>query len=258
MTGTTGGSASPGEPSSRGSFVNPRPALARIIADLRPPTLSGKRGECEGTMKLYYHPISPNSHKVLVALYEKGIPFDGEVVNILDPQTKAAYSKDVNVYGKVPFLVRDDGRRIPESTIIVEYLDTYFETGPKLIPTDKELGRQVRFQDRMCDFYLSEPVGLLLHFKQHADVVEHAMSQIKTTLDLLEKHQVADGREFLVGNQFSLADITVAAMTGALGMFGISPEAHPKLSAWRAKIIERPSFQRVLKEAAPYFAALNV
>src|SRR5437588_18771 len=36
-------------------------------------------------MKLYYHPLSPNSHKVLLGLYEKGVPFQREVVNILYP-----------------------------------------------------------------------------------------------------------------------------------------------------------------------------
>ena len=49
-------------------------------------------------MKLYYHPLSGYSQKVLVALYEKNIPFDGEVINLMNPEAKAAYKKDVLPY----------------------------------------------------------------------------------------------------------------------------------------------------------------
>ena len=53
--------------------------------------------------------------------------------------------------------MRDDGWMIPESTIIVEYLDSQFDQGPRLIPQDKELARRARFFDRQFDLYVNEP-----------------------------------------------------------------------------------------------------
>ena len=88
-------------------------------------------------MKLYYHPLSPNSHKALLGLYEKGIPFQREVVNILDPAALEAYRTEVNPLGKIPFLVTDAGQRIPESTIILEHLERQFPE-PSLVPKDPE------------------------------------------------------------------------------------------------------------------------
>ena len=75
-------------------------------------------------MKLYCALPSPYSQKVLIAFKEKGIKFDPEYVNLMDPEKHAEYKKFYPI-GKVPLLVLEDGYMIPESSIIVEYLDTH-------------------------------------------------------------------------------------------------------------------------------------
>ena len=112
-------------------------------------------------MKLYYHPVSGYSRKVLLALYEKNIPFEGVVVNLFDPAEAEKYRNDINPMGKVPYLVRDDGWKIPESTIIVEYLEGAHSSGPKLISDDKDTARRQRFYDRCGDLYLMEPIATI-------------------------------------------------------------------------------------------------
>ena len=61
-------------------------------------------------MKLYYHPLSGYSQKVIVAFYEKGLSFDGEIVELMNPEAKAAYMKDVYPIGKVPLMIATEVR----------------------------------------------------------------------------------------------------------------------------------------------------
>ena len=112
-------------------------------------------------MKLYYHPLSGYSQKTIVAFYEKGLEFEGEIVELMDPESKGAYMQDVYPIGKVPFLIADDGRQIPESSIIIEYLENTYDSGTLLIPDDKHLARQVRFHDRMTDLYIQNQLGTI-------------------------------------------------------------------------------------------------
>src|SRR5262252_5379474 len=107
-------------------------------------------------MKLYYFPLSPYSQKALIALEEKGVPCDRELVNLGDAAARAAYDK-VNRFGKVPFL-RDEARdwSVPESSIIMEYVEQHVSGGTQLIPSDPDQARQARFHDRVFDLYITE------------------------------------------------------------------------------------------------------
>ena len=59
----------------------------------------------------------------------------------------------------------EEDHMIPESSIIIEYLDTHYSSGVQLIPTDKDLARQVRFIDRMQDNYLNDNIATLFFEK---------------------------------------------------------------------------------------------
>src|SRR5688572_18129698 len=100
-------------------------------------------------MKLYYYPLSRYSQKVLLALYEKQVAFTPIVLYPGNPDERAELRK-LTPLGKVPLLVLDDGWKIPESTIIIEYLDAHAK-GARLIPEDRDLARQTRFHDRIAD-----------------------------------------------------------------------------------------------------------
>ncbi|MDH3377518.1 MAG: glutathione S-transferase family protein, partial [Gammaproteobacteria bacterium] len=110
-------------------------------------------------MELHYHPLSTYSQKVLIALFEMGIEFEPKIVNMFDPEQRAQY-RSLYPIGKVPLLVLDDGHPIPESSIIVEYLNSISD-GVRLIPDDPTEARKTRFLDRMYDLYLNNNVGAL-------------------------------------------------------------------------------------------------
>ena len=110
-------------------------------------------------MKLYYHPLSSYSRKVLIALAEKQLSVETEEVNLFDPEVKAAFKTDVNPFGKVPVLkLENPDWMIPESSIIIEYLDGHYDSGTRLIPEDKDLARQARFHDRIECLGIGEEV----------------------------------------------------------------------------------------------------
>ena len=150
--------------------------------------------------------------------------------------------------GKVPLLVLDDGWKIPESTIIVEYLDTRVATGTRLIPDDRDLARQTRFHDRLADLYVTEPV-VALHFQRGDQAAAHArLDTLFTGFDAnLAK------RTWIMGDAFTLADCSlIPALRYATQLHPFDKWRH--LSAYFARASERPSVREVYDELAPHLA----
>ena len=212
-------------------------------------------------MKLYYMPISTYSQKTLIAFYEKGVAFTPQIVLPMDPpEAKAAYLK-INPLGKVPTLVLDDGHIIPESTTIIEYLeDHHGASGTRLIPEgSKDRARQTRFFDRQCDLYLNNTMQtIFFDGRKPADQRNPAgVAAARKTIDIMypmfDEHMAK--RTWMMGDDFSMADCAAAPCLAYLRM--IQPfEQHKHLSAYAARLMERPSFARVLSDAAPYMAKM--
>lgn len=207
-------------------------------------------------MKLYYHPLSTYSQKTLMAFYEKGVSFTPEIVSLMDPAGREAYLK-INPLGKVPMLVLDDGWKIPESSIIIEYIDTHYETGTKLIPDDKDLARQTRFRDRMADLYIDDQMTTIFFDsrKPPAEKEPARVAKARATLDTMFQiiDQEIDNKTWAMGDFFSMADCAIAPPLGYCRQ--IHPfDKYANLTAYFNRLAQRPSYQRVLGEAAPYLA----
>ncbi len=210
-------------------------------------------------MKLYYHPISTYAQKALIAFYEKSVAFTPELVNLMDEAARGAYRK-IYPLGKVPLLVLDDGQWVPESSIIVEYLDTHFSDGPKLIPDEPELSRQVRFKDRMYDLYLNESVAALIfeswkpESERNQELIERSQFRIGVMYDFMEIN--LDEHTWTNGEIFTLGDCAAAPPLFYAGEMAPFDE-RPNIVAYWQRLQERPSIRRVLDEAAPYLAELQ-
>src|ERR1043165_2151061 len=106
------------------------------------------------SLTLHFHPLSSFCHKVLIALYENGTPFTGKLVNLQDEAERAAL-RALWPIGKFPVLqdsARD--RVVPESSIIIEYLDQHYPGRTKVIPSDPDAARQMRLRDRYFDLHI--------------------------------------------------------------------------------------------------------
>jgi glutathione S-transferase len=215
-------------------------------------------------LKFYFHPLSSFCHKALIALYETGTPFEPVLVNLGDPESRAAFLK-VWAAGKFPVL-RDEAanRTIPESSLIIEYLAQHFPGTSQLVYADPDLARQTRLRDRFFDFFLHLPMqkvfGDNLRPRDQRDAygVEEAKRQIRNAYDMLES-DLAGGISngpWAMGEDFTLADCSAAPALFYANMAEPFGAGHGQVAAYLERLKSRPSYARVLKEAEPYFGMI--
>ena len=145
------------------------------------------------SLKLYFHPLSSFCQKVLVALYENGTPFEPRIVDLGNAAAAAEFKK-IWPIGKFPVL-RDDARdrTVPESSIIIEYLDRHYPGGTRFLPADPDLARQTRMRDRFFDLYLQLPMQKIVGDrlrppgKNDPFGVEQAKAQLQTALGMVDR-----------------------------------------------------------------------
>lgn len=209
-------------------------------------------------MDLYFSYLSTYSQKVLIGLYEKDTAFTPHLVDLSDPEARAEYVK-LYPFGKLPLLVRDDGRMIPESSIIVEYIDNQFEQEPILIPRDPELARRARFMDRMCDLYLNDPVVNLIfeswkpEDEQNRELISKSSERIGTMYRFMDDQ--LSSSPYLAGETFSIADcaaMPVLFYANSFAPFG----GFDNIFRYWEEVSSRPSFVRLKQEAEPYIQAV--
>src|SRR5262249_4404734 len=155
--------------------------------------------------------------------------------------------------GKFPVL-RDDAknRTVPESSIIIEYLDQHYPGRTRLIPADPERARQTRFFDRIYDLHLHMPmqkvVGDRLRPPSKTDPygVDQAKALITTTLGLIEKHMAT--RRWTMGDEFTLADCSAGPPLFYVNKLMPFGDTHRNAWTYFERLLARPSFARALKE----------
>ena len=213
-------------------------------------------------MKLYYFPLSSYSQKALLAFHEKELAFTPAIVDLTNSEAKRAYQHDVYPIGKVP-LLEAEGLQLPESTLIAEWIDERHPgSGTRLVPAEPALALEVRKLDRFADGYLNEPMQKVLFDpmrpadKRDPLGVERARALLDRAYGCLEERLAENGGPWLLGNRFSLADVSAAPPLFYLQR-GYPWTAHRNLSAYAARLFERPSWKKVLHEASPYLAALG-
>jgi glutathione S-transferase len=205
---------------------------------------------------LYYHPLSSSCWKVLIALYESGTAFEPKLLNLGDPQEREAYLALWPV-GKMPLLL-DGERVVPETSVIVEYLAQREPAGAgRLVPQDAAQALEVRLMDRLLDLYGMMPMQAIVADRLRAEAdrdalaVEQARGTLATLYGVLERK--LEGREWMAGETFSLADCTAApALFYAFTLVPLPP-GHPQLAGYFERVLQRPSVARVLQEAGPFF-----
>lgn len=204
------------------------------------------------SLTLYYHPLSSYCHKVLIALYERGLEFERRIIDLGDAADRAELAA-IWPFTRFPVLRdRARGRDLAESTIIVEYLDR-IGSASALMPAHPEAALEARFWDRICDTCLEGPLQQIVldRLRGAGADTSAARATLRTAYDVLER-QLAS-RQWLAGAAFTLADCAAAPAlfyTSTLEPFA----GHQReLQRYFEQLIERPSIRRVIGEAAPSF-----
>ena len=218
-------------------------------------------------MKLYSGPLSLFSRKVEIALGEKGLAYEREMV----PFTQArGYSPKhpavlaANPKAQVPVLV-DGDLTLFDSTIIAEYLEEAYP-GTPLFPAGAQPRARCRLLELYGDEILFAPVRRMLYRTEppHPDPKLQALREEEgRQADAAIRAHYTDLQEQLGGQDyfcgaFSVADIALfMTVLFALRLKGPRLDGHPGLGAWYARVRARPAVAKVADEVAAADRALS-
>jgi glutathione S-transferase len=206
------------------------------------------------TLTLHEHPFAAYCWKALIALYERDLPFEPQVV--LDDADRARLA-ELWPMASIPVLVDGEaGITLPESSPIVEYLDGLGEAS-RLVPQDPAAALQARLWDRVFDGHVMTPmqkiVGDSLRPEGRGDpqgVVE-ARATLEQAYDLLDRHLTGGG--WAAGAEFTLADCAAApALFYARIVHRWDEQRLADLTRYYMELTARPSVARVIGEALEY------
>jgi glutathione S-transferase len=207
-------------------------------------------------LTLHYHPLSSYCHKVLIAIDVLGIEVDKQLLDLADPAQRASHLA-LWPMGKMPLLV-DQGRPVPETSIIIEHLQRHHAyPGRTLIPNDLDAALEVRLWDRVFDQYVMTPMQAftadLLRTESDRDAagVARAREGLLTAYALID-HQL-EGKTWVTGDAFSVADCAAApALFYAVTYVPLLPQ-HVHLAAYFNRLMDHPSVALAIDQARPYF-----
>ena len=206
------------------------------------------------SLVLHYHPLSSYCWKVQIGLYELGAPFEARVVNLGDPQLRAAFEA-LWPTAKIP-LLEDGGRVVPETSVQLEYLDQRFGGG--LLPADPDARLEARVWDRVFDNYVMTPMQKIVADRLRADEakdpqgVAEARALLQMAYGMIEARFAGGGRTWAASEDFGLADCAAAPALFYAHLLEPLGE-RPALAAYLERLLARPSVARVLDEARPVF-----
>jgi glutathione S-transferase len=190
---------------------------------------------------LYNSAVSGNCYKVRLLLAQLGIPYEKREVDVVDRSNRGELLGELNPALRVPTLVLDDGRPLAESGAILWYLGE----GTRFVPTDAYERAQV-LQWMFFEQYDHEPAIAVVRFwlaysgrpEAFADRVDERSKAGYRALAAMERH--LDGREFLVGDSRTLADIALYAYTHVAHEGGFELDPYPAVRAWLDRVAAEP------------------
>lgn len=205
-------------------------------------------------LELIGHPFSSYTWKVLIPLYEKGIDFTFRVTGPDQPETMAALHAAWPL-GKFPVLI-DARRPVIESSIIIEYLDRGYPEALRLLPDDADAALQVRFLDRLFDNHVMAPMQAVVneYLLGMGDADNPRILRARDALDVIYAWLDANLPEadWAAGTDFTLADCAAAPSLFYADWVHPIAEDRPRLRAYRARLLARPSVARCVEEARPF------
>ena len=210
-------------------------------------------------MKLYSGPLSLFSRKVEIALAEKGLSYEREMVAFSQTEGYAPKHPEViaaNPKGQVPVLV-DGDLALFDSTVILEYLDEAYPE-PPLMPRDAKARARCRLLELTADEILLKPLSRLMYRTEPASPDPVRRRQLDVEAARAEQELAGLYRSveqklagpYLCG-AFSIADVAmVMSVMYSLRLGGPDLDAVPDLRAWYERATARPSVAAVVAEVA--------
>lgn len=191
--------------------------------------------------KVYGDYQSGNCYKVKLMLHLLDLPYEWHAVNILNGETQTPAFLAMNPNAKVPVLALEDGTYLWESNAILNYL----ADGSLFLPSEPRLRTQV-LQWQFFEQYSHEPYIAVARFIQFylgmpQDRVEEYKALQKgghKALNVMEKQLSLT--PYLVGEQYSIADVALYAYTHVAHEAGFLLDDYPNIRAWLKRVASHP------------------
>ncbi len=204
-------------------------------------------------MKVYGHPMSPYTQKVLCTLAEKQHPAEFVLVDIFKGEPRQPPHLLRHPFGLVPVL-EDDGYTLYEGRAIIRYLDARLP-GAALTPRDaREMGRMEQWISVEHSYFTPGATDLILEVvlsrrrgrQPDPAVVQKGRAGVEKALDVLDR--ALGESEYLAGGQFSLAEICYLPYLEYFVACGAGDliTSRPHVAAWWQRISQRPSWQQAI------------
>jgi glutathione S-transferase len=189
---------------------------------------------------LYDSAISGNCYKVRLLLAKLGITgYERRELDVFDRSDRPDVLGELNPALRVPTLVLDDGRVLAESGAILFYL----AEGTDFLPADA-YARAQALQWMFFEQYDLEPNIAVLRFWEHAGL-RRPEAEVQAKHEAGERVLAAldralTGREFLIADRYSIADIALYGYTHVAPEGGFRLQPFPALRAWLARVAAHP------------------
>jgi glutathione S-transferase len=191
---------------------------------------------------LYDSAVSGNCYKVRLLFSHLGIEYERRELSVIDRSNRPEVIGDKNPALRVPTLVLDDGRTLGESNAIT----WYFADGTEYLPSDPFERAQV-LQWLFFEQYDHEPNIAVARFWNIAGLdpgdEQRAAKRAggARALTAIERH-LAAGREYLVADRYTIADIALYAYTHVADEGGFELSGYPAIGAWLDRVASQPRY----------------
>ncbi|HEY4240658.1 MAG TPA: glutathione S-transferase family protein [Kofleriaceae bacterium] len=200
-------------------------------------------------MKLYYHPFSGNSRRVLLTVEHLGAPVERVLVDLPKGEQRGDAHLARNPNGRVPVL-EDDGFVLWESRAIMLYLAEK-TAGQTLLPDDARGRADVQRWMFWCAQHMA-PANTILVFEnfvktfqgREADPAEVARgeAQVAQYAGILDAH--LEGKSWVAQDRLTLADFSLSASFALAGPARLPIANLPNVRAWLGRIAETEAWRK--------------
>ncbi len=210
------------------------------------------------TLTLYLHPLASFCHKVLIAFYENELAFQPVTVDLADPGSASPLLARWPA-GKIPVLYdAERDRTVPETSIIIEYVQQHYPGPIPLLPTNAEERLDARLWERFFDLYVSTPMQKIVTDRLRPENgkdpigVTDARRALDTAYAMIDGQ--VEGKRWAIGDAFTIADCAAAPALFYASIVHPFDRGQRNLEAYFERLLDRPSMRRALHEARPFFS----
>ena len=190
-------------------------------------------------LEFYYHPLSPLSRRVWIALLEKDIPFIPKIISLKDGEQFKPDFLAISPFHHVPVII-DDGLRVLESMAILDYLESKYPQNP-LLPADSASLARVRMAQMVANNELSSLIILLLS-ETKTPKLKQAKRKIKRILEFLA--ELLEKDHYFGGERISVGDIVAGNNTILVGKLGFDLTQVKQIDRWCDRLMQREAWQQ--------------